>query len=343
MFSKQVVLAPRPLGHATMNVNLGRRRFLYLAAGAAALPALSRMARAQAYPVRPVRYVVSAPPGGGQDILARLIGQRLAERLGQPFVIENRPGGGTNIGTEAVVRSPPDGHTLLMINPANAINATLYDKLSFNFMRDITPVAGLVRFPLVMAVNSSFPAGTVPEFITYARSNPGKINMASAGTGTGTHVAGELFKMMANVDMIHVPYRGGGPALIDLIAGQVQVIFAGPETIENVRTGNVRALAVTSTTRAEALPDIPTVADSVPGFEASAWFGVGAPRNTPTQIVDRLNQEINAALADPKIRDRLRDLGGTVLAGSPADFGELIAKETEKWGKVIRAANIKPE
>src|SRR5262245_16351620 len=283
-------------------MKLPRRQFLHLIAGAAALPTAWRFARAQGYPSRPVRYIVSAPPGGGQDMLARLMGQRLAEQLGQPFLIENRSG--ANIAVEMVVRAPPDGYTLVSVATPNAINPALYNKLSFDFIRDIAPVASFVRFPLVMAVNSSFPARTVPEFIAYVRANPGKVNMASSGTGTSTHVAGELFKMMAGVDMIHVPYRGGGPALIDLIAGQVQVYFAGAqETIEYVRAGSkVRVLAVTSRTRAEALPDIPTVAEFVPGFEASAWFGLGAPKSTPPEIVEKLNKEINAALADPRIK-----------------------------------------
>ena len=288
--------------------------------------------------------IVGFAAGGAPDILARLMGQWLSERLGQPFVIENRPGAGSNIATEAVVRAPPDGYTLLLVSPANAINATLYDKLNFNFIRDIAPVAGIIREPHVMVVNPSVPAKTVPEFIAYAKANPGKLNMASAGNGTAAHVAGELFKMMTGVDMVHVPYRGAAPALTDLLGGQVQVMFAAmPASIEYIRAGKLRALAVTTATRSEALPDIPTVGEFVPGYEASAWFGVGAPKNTPAEIIDKLNKEINAALADPKIKARLADLGGTVLPGSPADFGKLIADETEKWGKVIRAANIKPE
>jgi tripartite-type tricarboxylate transporter receptor subunit TctC len=325
-------------------MKLPRRQFLHLAAGAAVLPAMSRLACAQSYPTRPVRLIVPIAPGGAQDILARLMGQWLSERLGQPFIIDNRPGGGSNIGTEAVVRAPADGHTLLLIPPDSAINATLYDKLNFNFVRDIAPVAGIISLPLVMVVNPSVPAKTVPEFIAYAKANPGKINMASAGTGTGVHIAGELFKMMAGVDLVHVPYRGGGPAFTDLIAGQVQVMF--PTTvgsIEYIRAGRLRALAVTTATRSDALLDIPTVAEFVPGYEATAWFGVGAPKNTPSQIIDKLNETINAGLADPKIKARLADLGGDVLALSPADFGRLIADETEKWGKVIRAANIKAD
>ena len=288
--------------------------------------------------------IVGFAPGGAADIVARLIGQWLSERLGQPFVIENRPGAGSNIATEAVVRAPADGYTLLLVTAANAINATLYDKLNFNFIRDIAPVASIIRVPLVMVVNPSVPAKTVPEFIAYAKANPGKINMASAGNGTAAHMAGELFKMMAGVDMVHVPYRGGGARAHRSArrtgAGHVRPHAA---SIEYIKAGKLRALAVTTATRSEALPDIPTVGEFVPGYEASAWFGVGAPKNTPAEIVDKLNKEINAALADPKIKARLADLGGTVLAGSPADFGKLIADETEKWGKVIRAANIKPE
>jgi len=321
-----------------------RRKFLHLAAGAAALPVLPHIARAQAYPSRPVRIIVPAVPGGGLDILARLFGQWLSERLGQPFVIENRPGGGNNIGTEAVVRAPSDGYTLLMVNATNVINSTLYEKLNFNFIRDIAPVASLDREPYVIVVHPSVPPKTVPEFIAHAKANPGKINMASAGTGTGGHVSGELFMMMTSVSMVHVPYRGTGAALTDLLGGQVQVMFGSMvSSIEHVRAGKLRALAVTTAARSQALPDIPTVGDYLPGFEASTWFGVGAPRNTPAEIIDKLNKEINAALADPKIRARLADLGGTPLPGTPADFGRLIADETERWGKVIRSANIKPE
>jgi tripartite-type tricarboxylate transporter receptor subunit TctC len=325
-------------------MKLPRRKFLHLAAGAAALPALARAAWAQAYPSRPVRIVVGLAPGGTNDFVARLMGQWLSERLGQQFVIENRPGAGGNIGTEAVVRAPADGYTLLLVGAWSAFNATLYAKLNYNFIRDIAPVASIGRVPLVMVVNPSVPAKTVPEFIAFAKGNPGKISMASGGNGTTPHVAGELFKMMAGVDLIHVPYRGNGPAITDLLGGQVQVLFAGaPESIEHIRAGRLRPLAVTDTTRLEVLSDIPTVAEFVPGYEASAWFGVGAPRNTPAEIIHSLNKEINAALADPNMKARLADLGGTVLAGSPADFGKLIAEETEKWGKVIRAANIKPE
>ncbi len=325
-------------------MSLPRRRFLKLTAGAAALALVSPIAAAQAYPTRPVRIIVGFASGGTLDIIARLLGQWLSERLGQPFFVENRPGGGGNIGTDAVVRAPPDGYTLLLVGSPNMINATLYEKLNFNFIRDIAPIASIDRTPLVMEVNQSFPARSIPEFIAYAKAKPGKINMASAGTGTGQHVAGELFKMMAGVDMTHVPYRSAGPALTDLIGGQVQVMFdALPASIEHIRTGRLRALAVTTATRLDALPDIPTVADFVPGYEASAVHGIGAPKNTPTEIVDRLNKEINAALADPKMVAKLADLGLTVLPGSPADFGKLIAEETEKWGKVVKFSGAKPD
>ena len=325
-------------------MKLPRRRFLHLAAGAAALPALSRIARAQTYPSRPVRWVVPFPPGGVTDIVARLISQWLSERLGQPFVIENRPGAGGNIGAEAVVKAAPDGYTLYLSSSPNAISATLYDNLNFNFIRDIAPVASISISPLVMEVNPSVPAKTVPEFVAYAKANSGKLNMASNGNGTTSHLAGELFKMMTGINMLHVPYRGAAPALTDLIGGQVQVMFdVMASSIEHIRAGKLRALAVTTATRSEALPDVPNVGEFLPGFEASAWQGVGVPKNTPTEIVEKLNKEINAGLADPKLRARLADLGGTVIGGSPADFGKLIADETEKWGKVIRAANIKPE
>jgi tripartite-type tricarboxylate transporter receptor subunit TctC len=322
---------------------LGRRRqFLHLAAGAAALPAVSRLAWAQAYPTRPVRLIVPVAPAGATDILARLMGQWLSERLGQPFVIDNRPGGGTNIGTEAVVHAPADGYTLLMVGSFNAINATLYDKLNHNFIRDIAPVASVIRGPTVMVVNPSVPAKSVPEFIAYVKANPGRISFASSGIGSGNHLAGELFKIMAGVDMVHVPYRSAGPALTDLLGGQVQVMFPSTvSSIEYVRAGRLRALAVTTATRSETLPDLPTVGEFVPGYEASTWFGVGAPQATPAEIVEKLNKEINAGLADPKIKARLADLGGAPLALSPAKFGKLIADETEKWGKVIRVANIK--
>jgi tripartite-type tricarboxylate transporter receptor subunit TctC len=325
-------------------VNLPRQNFLHLAAGAAALPAVSHIAWAQEYPTKPVRIIVGFAPGGGADIAARLIGQWLSERLGQSFVIENRPGAGSNIATEAVVRAPSDGYTLLLVSAPAAINATLYEKLSFNFIRDIAPVASISHVPHVMVVHPSFPAKTVPEFIAYAKANAGKINMASAGNGSTPHVAGELFKMMAGVNLIHVPYRSAGPALTDLLGGQVQVMFDNmASSIEHIRAGKLRPLAVTTTMRSETLPDVPTVSEFVPGYEVSNWFGVGAPKATPAEILDRLNKEINAGLADPKIKERLADLGGTPLVGSPADFGRLIADETEKWGQVIRAANIKPE
>jgi tripartite-type tricarboxylate transporter receptor subunit TctC len=325
-------------------MTLPRRQFLHLAAGAAVVPAVSRFAWAQTYPTRPVRIIVGFPAGGASDILARLMGQALTERVGPTCIIENRLGAGTNIGTELVVRAPPDGYTLLLVSVSNVINATLYDRLNFNFNRDIAPIAGIVRQPALMMVNPSVPAKTVPEFIAYAKANPSRVNYASIGIGTSNHVAGELFKMMTGVNMVHVPYRGGAPALTDLIGGQVQVMFIGPVgSIEYIREGKLRALAVTTATRVEALPDIPTVGEFVPGFEASSWFGIGAPRSTPPEIADKLNKEINAVLAEPKIKTRLADLGGTALAGSPADFGKLIVEETEKWGKVIRAANIKPE
>jgi len=321
-----------------------RRQFLHLAVGAAALPAVSRITWAQAYPTRPVRIIAPTAPGGGPDILARLIGPWLSGRLGQQFVVENRPGGGSNIGTEAVVRAPPDGYTLLMVSTIQAINATLYSKLNFNFLRDIAPVAGIIRLPFVMVVNPSVPAKTVPEFIAYAKANPGKINLGSPGIGTPGHVAGELFKMMAGVDLVHVPYRGGGPVMTDLLGGQVQVLFGSTSlTIEQISAGKLRPLAVTTATRWEGLPDIPTVNDFVSGYEASAVFGLGAPRNTPAEIIDKLNKEINAALADPTWKARLADVGGTVLAGSPADFGKLIAEETEKWGKVVEFSGAKAD
>ena len=325
-------------------MKLLRRQFLQLAGAAAAAPALPQLASALDYPTRPVHWIVGFPPGGGNDIFARLIGQWLSERLGQPFVIENRPGAGTNIATEAVVRATADGYTLLLVGLPNAINASLYDKLNFNFIRDIAPVAGIVRVSVVMVVHPSVPAKTFPEFIAYAKANPGKLNMASNGNGSAPHLAGELFKVMTGVNMLHVPYRGTSPALIDLLGGQVQVMFASmPATIQYIRSGKLRALAVTTKTRSEVLPDIPTVGDFVPGYEASNWYGVGAPKNTPAEVIDKLNGEVDAALADPKMKARFADLGVTVLAGSPEDFGKLIADETEKWGKVIRAANIKVE
>ena len=324
-----------------------RRQFLHLAAWATALPAvsaLSRIAGAQAYPSRPVRWILAAGPGSTADIISRPMGQWLSERLGQPFIVEHRPGAGANLGTEAVVRAPPDGYTLLLVNPANAINATLYEKLNFTFIRDIAPVAGLMRGPFVMLVNPSFPAKTIPDFIAYAKAHPGMINFASGGTGFATHVAGELFKAMTGANMVHVPYRGQAPAMTDLLGGQVQVMFDPVvSSIAHIQAGKLRPLAVTTSTRSDALPDIPTISDFVPGYEASVWFGVGVPRNTPTEIVNKLNKEINAGLADPKIKTRFAEQGGTVLPGSPADFGTLIADETEKWSKVIRASNIKPE
>jgi tripartite-type tricarboxylate transporter receptor subunit TctC len=325
-------------------MKLPRRQFLRLAAGAAALPAVSRFAWAQTYPSRPVRWIVGFTPGGGNDIVARLMGQWLSERLGQPVVIENRPGAATNIATEAVVRAPPDGYTLLFVAATSAINATLYEKLNFNFIRDIAPVAGIVSLPDVMVVNPLVPAKTVPEFIAYAKSNPGKVNMASTGVGTSVHLSGELFKMMTGVDMLHVPYRGAGSALTDLLGGQVQVMFGTmPSSIEYIRTGRLRALAVTTATRSQALPEVPTVDEFVPGYEVSTWYGVGAPIGSPAEVIDKINKEINAGLADPQLNARLGDLGGTALPGSPADFGKLIADETEKWAKVIKSVGIKAE
>jgi tripartite-type tricarboxylate transporter receptor subunit TctC len=325
-------------------MKLPRRNFLHLATGAAALPAVSRIARAQTYPSRPVRLIVPLAPAGASDILARLIGQWLSERLDQQFVIDNRPGGGGNLGTEAVVRAPADGYTLLLVGGFNAVNATFYDKLNYNFIRDIAPVASIVRTPFVMVVNPSVPAKSVPEFIAYAKANPGRITFGSAGIGGSNHLAGELFKFMAGVNMVHVPYRGIAPALNDLLGGQVQVTFASmPSSIEYISAGRLRALAVTTVSRAEALQDIPTVGEFVPGYEASAWFGIGAPKATPAEIIEKLNKEVNAALADPRMKARIVDLGGDVLALSPADFGKLIADETEKWGKVIRALNIKAD
>ena len=321
---------------------LPRRTFLHLAAGAAALLAVSRFAWTQTYPARPVRIIVPVPPGGALDIIARLMGQWLSERLRQPFVIENRPGAGTNIGVEAVVHAPADGYTLLLIPPSVTVNATLYKELNFNFIRDIVPISMISQLPLVMEVNLSVQARTVPEFIAYAKSNPGRVNMASGGSGSPSHVVGELFKMMTGVNMLHVPYRGGAPALTDLMGGQVQVMFSPlPELIATIKAGKVRALAMTSAKRSEALPDVPTVGEFVPGFEASTWQGIGAPKYTPAEIVTRLNKEINAALADPEIKARLANLGSAPMPMSPADFENLIVAETEKWAKVIREANIK--
>jgi tripartite-type tricarboxylate transporter receptor subunit TctC len=325
-------------------MKLPRRNFLNLVAGAAALSGVSRIARAQTYPARPVRIVVGFVPGNPPDIFARLMGQWLSERLGQPFVVENRPGAGGTIGTEVVVRSTPDGYTLLVTSVQDVIGAMLYDKLNYNFVRDITPVATLIRQPLVMVVHPSFSAKTVPEFIAHAIANPGKVNMASAGNGTPPHLAGALFQDRAGINMVHVPYRGGAPALTDLIGGQVQVIFVGPAVaIDHLKSGRLRALAVTSATRWQGLPDVPTVGDVLPGYEVTAWIGVGAPKSTPAQIIDKLNEAINAGLADAKLNARLAELGGTAMIGSPADFGKFIADDTEKWGKVIRAANIKAE
>ena len=326
-------------------MKLPRRTFLHLAAGAAALPAVPRIVWEQAYPTRPVRVVVGQAAGSGSDAVARLIGQFLSERFGQQFVIENRPGAAGNIATEAVVRSPPDGYTLLLVNTSSAIDATLYDKLNFDFMRDIAPITGIATFEFVMEVNPSVPTKTLPEFIAYAKANPGKINMASAGIGSAHHLFGELFKMMAGVEMVHVPYRGSTPALTDLLGGRVQVMFdATTSSLPHISSGKLRPLAVTTATRSELLPDIPTIGDFVPGYEAHGWIGFGAPKNTPAAVVDRLNNEINSAISDSSIKARLIDLGGLVLPpSSPADFGKLIADETEKWAKVIRAANIKPE
>ena len=325
-------------------MKLPRRKFLHLAAGAAALPALSRIALALDYPVRPVHLIVFFAAGGGNDIIARLMGQWLSERLGQQFVIENRPGGGGNIGTEAVVRAAPDGYTLLLVSSPNTTNATLYDHLNYDFIRDIAPVAGISREPNVMVVNPSVPAKTVPEFIAYAKANPGKINYASAGIGSSQHMSGEMFKMMAGIDMVHVPHRGSAPALQSLLGGEVQAMFASmPSSLEFIRAGKLRALAVTTATRSDELPDLQPVGDFLPGYEASVFYGVGAPRNTPPEVVERLNKEINAGLIDLKLRARLTDLGGAPLPGSPAEFGKLIASETEKWAKVIKFANIKAE
>jgi len=323
-------------------MKLPRRTFLHLAASAAVLPVMPRVAAALDYPTRPVRFIVGFPAGSATDIVGRLMAQSLSERIGQQFIVENRPGAGSNIAAEAVVRADPDGYTLLQVASPNAINATLYSNLNFNFIRDIAPVAGIFRYPYVMVVNTSFPARTLPEFIAYAKTIPGKIDMASAGNGTAPHVFGELFQIMTGVKMVHVPYRGS--YFSDLIGGQVQVVFSPvPSTIGYVRAGTLRPLAVTTATRSEALPDTPSVAEFVPGYEASSWQGVGAPKKTPAEIVGKLNAEINAVLADPKMKARLADLGGTVLSGSPADFGKFIADETEKWAKVIKTAQIKPE
>ena len=325
-------------------MKLARRRFLHLAAGAAALPTASRFAWAQAYPSRPVRLIIGYPPGGSADITARLTGQWLSERLGQPVVIESRPGAATNLATEAVVRASPDGYTLLLVAPANAINATLYDKLSFDFLRDIVPVAGIIRFPNVVVVNPSLPIKTIPELIAYAKANPGKLNMASSGNGSTIHMSGELFKMLTGINMVHVPYRGGAPALTDLIAGQVHVMFDNiPTSAEHIKAGRLRGLAVTSAARSQVLPDLPTVADFLPGYEASAWYGLGVPKNTPDEVIDKINKGMNAVLADPKPQARFAELGASLLPGSPADFSRLVADETEKWGKVVRFSGAKPD
>ena len=323
---------------------LARRQFLKCAGVAVAAPAVSRVARAQAYPAKPVRFIHGYVPGGSADITSRLIGQWLSDRLGQPFIVESRPGAGSNIGTDAVVRAASDGYTILLVAPANAINATLYERLPYNFIRDIAPVAGLIRFPNVMEVNPSVPVKTVPDFIAYAKANPGRINMASSGNGSTIHMSGELFKMMTGITMVHVPYRGAAPALTDMIGGQVQVMFDNvPSSLEYVRTGKLRPLAVTTATRSEVLPDIPTVGDSVPGYESSAWYGIGAPRNTARDIIDLLNREINAGLADPKLKATFAGLSAAVIPGSPEDFGKLIADETEKWGKVVKFSGAKAD
>jgi len=325
-------------------MKLSRRKFLDLAAGSAVLPAMSHIGWAQSYPSRPVRIIVGFPAGGSMDIVGRLLGQWLSDRLGQQFVVENRPGASSNISTESVARAAPDGYTLLMISSANTINATLFDKLSFDFVGDISPVASATEVPLVLEVNPSVPVRTVPEFVAYAKANPGKINMASPGIGTPPHVAGELFKMMAGVDIMHVPYRGDAPSVSDLIAGQVQVMFGVlPSSIEHIRAGKLRALAVTTGARSDVLPDIPMVGEFIQGFQASLWFGVGAPKNTPAAIIDKLNAEINQALADPKLKARFAELGATPFASSPGAFAKFVADDTAKWAKVIKAANIKIE
>jgi tripartite-type tricarboxylate transporter receptor subunit TctC len=325
-------------------MKLRRRQFLHLAAGAATLPAMSRVASAQSYPTKPVRIIVGFAAGGVTDIVARLLGQRLSDRLGQQFLVENRTGAGTNLATDAVVRAPPDGYTLLLATSTNAINASLYEKLTFDFIRDVAPVATIADAPLVMEVHPSIPPHTVPEFIAYAKANPGKINMGSAGTGSAPHVAGELFKMMAGVDLIHIPYRGSAPALTDMLGGQVQVMFDPvPSSIEYIRAGKLRALAATTAKRLDVLPNIPTVGDFLPGFEASSWQGLCAPKKTPAGIIEMVNKEINNAVADPKIRAQLEGLSLRIMPGSPADFGKLIAEDTEKWAKVVKFAGIKAD
>jgi tripartite-type tricarboxylate transporter receptor subunit TctC len=324
-------------------MTISRRKFLHLAAGSGALPVLSRTARAQAYPSRPVHIIVPFAAAGPNDIVARVVCQWMSEHLGQPFVIENRPGAGTNVGTELVVHAPPDGYTVLVVSSSHAINATLYDKLNFSFVRDIAPVASIMRVPNVMVVNPAFPARSVREFIDYGKANPGKLNFASSGIGASNHMSGELFKVMTGLDMTHVPYRSSGPALTDLISGQVQVMFdAMASAVEHIRGGRLRPLGVTTATKADALPEVPAIADVVPGYEVSNWFGFGMPRSTPADVIMTFNKAVDAALADPKLKARLAELGGILMPGSPADFGKLIAEETEKWGKVIRSANIKP-
>jgi tripartite-type tricarboxylate transporter receptor subunit TctC len=325
-------------------MNRFRRQFLRLTAGCTALPTMFGLGWAQAYPTRPVRLIVPFTPAGGTDVMARLLSQPLSERFGQQFIVENRPGAGGNIGTEAVVRAPPDGYTLLMILTPNAVNATLFEKLNFNFIRDIAPVAGISREANVLVVHPSIPANTVDGFVAYVKANPGKVTMASSGNGTSPHIAGELFKMMVGVNMVHVPYRGAGPALTDLLGGQVQVMFPTmSSSLAYIKDGKLRPLALTTSTRSEVLPDVPTVGDSVPGYEASTWYGVGAPKNTPTEIIEKLNREINSILAAPQMKAQLATLGNSTLLLSPAQLGKLVADETEKWGKVIRAANIRPE
>jgi tripartite-type tricarboxylate transporter receptor subunit TctC len=321
-----------------------RRVFLQLAAAAVALPAVSRLAKAQAYPARPVRIIVGFPAGGPTDINARVMAQWLSERLGQQFVVENRPGAASNIGTEAALRAPADGYTLLQVSSSNAVNATFYDNLSFNILTDTSPVGAIIRVPFVMEVNPSVPAKTVPEFIAYAKANPGKINMASGGIGTSIHIAGELFKMMAGVNLVHVPYRGSAPALTDMLSGQVQVMFdIMTSSMGHIRSGALRALAVTTAKRSEALPELPTVGDFLPGYEASAWYGIAAPKGTPNEIIEKVNVAMNAGLANPGVKARLAELGGTVIPGTPADFGKLVADEVEKWGKVVKFSGAKPE
>ena len=325
-------------------MKLPRRQFLYLAGGAAALPTISRIGWTEAYPSRPVRLVTGFAAAGGSDVVARLIGQWLSERFGQSFIIENRPGAGGNIGTESVVRAPPDGYTLLLVTFANVVNASLYKKLNFNFIRDISPVAGLMRVPDLMAIHPSVPARTVPEFIAYANANAGKITMASAGNGSSGHLAGELLKMMVGISLVHAPYRGNGPALTDLLGGQVELMFpTSPSVVEYVKSGRLRGLAVTTASRSETLPDVPTVSEFVPGYEVSGLYGIGAPKGTPAEVIATINKESNAALANPKMKARFVDLGGIIIPGSPADFGKVIVEDTEKWAKVIEAANIKME